>query len=172
MVMKRTPSRAWLAGSLSWILFFLAPVSASCLGNAIPEGEFESTIAPWHLHQEKGAQASSALDAAEGASCGKAAKVSVDKAGEAHHVQFFCNFPSSALSPGEPYRLRFIAKAKPARVFSVRVMHCQRPWSNVGLETEIEAENEWREFDLLFRLRGNVLDHGYYRLYSLHICHR
>lgn len=121
--------------------------------NLLPAGDFESTLAPWHCHDEKDARASAGVEAVEGAHGKQAAKIVVHNPGQSNHVQFTCNFDSSVLVPGGVYRLSFIAKADSPRPFSIHIIHANKPWGSVGLSKRLQMQPTWREYDLLFRAK-------------------
>lgn len=135
------------------VLMCLCATTAWGQGNLLTAGDFETTVAPWHCHQQDGARASAAVEAVEGAHGSKAARVTITNAGAPNHVQFSAGFEASRLAPREPYRLTFLAKADPPRAFSVHLIGAQKPWTNAGLRRDLQVGPKWQQFDLLLRAK-------------------
>lgn len=100
----------------------------------------------FQLQTHGGAEAS--VGPAEGAG-GRAATVRVQKGGtDSWHVQY--GHPGLRLNAGEPYTLRFTARADSPRTISVDARQAHEPWNNLGLSRHIELGPEFKQFEFTF----------------------
>lgn len=73
--------------------------------------------------------------------------------GEGSTVQV--NMAGIPIVSGNDYRLRFRARAVPARSVSVAVSRAHPPWSGLGLYREFHLAAEWRDFEATFTANGS-----------------
>ncbi len=142
-------AKARAGAALAAVLVWLA-TGAAFSQDIVPNGGFEQGLAGWRLSQQSGAQGSAVAQPTAGA-VGNAAKVAVATPNLAHHIQFFCDFDSALLEPGEAYCLSFLVRADPPRTFSVKLLNNKAPWGLVGLSETVSASPAWRKVRVVFR---------------------
>ncbi|OGV73325.1 MAG: hypothetical protein A3K19_14330 [Lentisphaerae bacterium RIFOXYB12_FULL_65_16] len=121
--------------------------------NLLPDGDFESGFAPWTCNEEKGAVATGSVEAATDAHGAQVAKVVISTPGKANHVQVACALDRALLTPGELYKVSFMARAEPERTLSVHLIGSNKPWGNAGLQELFTAGATWASFERVFRAK-------------------
>ncbi len=146
---KLGPAVVGLAVCLCGLLGQPWPSSAQVLSN----GDFEQGRAGWSLSQQEGAKAEFRVVPSGRPGGGKVGRLTVLVNGAPHHLQLMHSFPTSALTPGGAYVLRFWARAEQETSIRVCLLARNRPWPSLGLRETVPLSRQWQPYALPFRAK-------------------